>query len=129
MHPIELEIVAPMLSTVDMSCRRCGLVMDSLGLTHRYRSACASEYPEDWKEAVEYISAWIREITSLYRHRIRIRVIDALTPLGLWKLVRHRVFRFPAFIIDQKHTYVGWDPRKLEAVLDDRIHHSIEAIK
>ena len=129
MNPIELEIVAPMLSTVEMSCRRCGLVLDSLGLTHQYRNACTSEYPEDWKQAVEFLSGWIREITSLYRHRMRIRVIDALSPLGLWKLVRHRVFRFPAFIIDQKQTYVGWDPRQLEAILDERIHESIQAIK
>jgi hypothetical protein len=121
MPPIYLEVIAPMLSSVEMSCRRCGFVFDSLGLKSKYRNRCAEEYPEDWKAAVGYLSDWIGEISSLYRHRIRIRIIDALTPLGLWKQLRYRVFRFPAFVVDQKQTYIGWDHEELEALIDTRI--------
>lgn len=122
MNPILLEVVAPMLSTVEMSCRGCGSILGSLGLRDKYRSACTDEYPDDWKEAVNYLSKWINEIASLYKHRIRIKVIDAQSPLGLWKQLRHRVFRFPAFIVDEKRTYIGWDSQQLEALIDERIH-------
>ncbi len=86
------------------------------------------EYPEEWKQAVSFLSEWIKEIASLYRHRIRIRVIDAQSPMGFWKQIRHRVFRFPAFIVDKKSTYMGWDSEELEALIDQRIqdgHRSV----
>ena len=121
MDTIELEVVAPMLSALEMSCRGCGMIFGSLGLRKKYRNACTDDYPDDWKEAVNILSQWIGEISSLYRHRIRIRVIDAQSPLGLWKQIRYRVFRFPAFIVDRKRTYVGWNPGELEALIDARI--------
>jgi hypothetical protein len=85
MDPVHLEVLAPMLSSVEMNCRGCGSVFGYLGLKDKYRNACVNEYPEDWKLAVGYLSEWIRQISSLYRHRIRIEVIDAQSPLGLWK--------------------------------------------
>lgn len=124
MNPILLEVVAPMLSTVEMSCRGCGSIMGYVGLRDKYRDECANEYPDDWKQAVDYVSKWINEISSLYQHRIRIRVIDAQSPLGLWKQIRYRLFRFPAFIVDRKRTYIGWDYAELESLIDERIHAS-----
>jgi hypothetical protein len=121
MNPIRLEIVAPMLSTVDMSCRGCASILGSLGLRSKYHQDCASEYPDDWKHAVDYLSKWIQEIASLYQHRIQIRVIDAQSPLGFWKQLRHRVFRFPAFIVERRKTYIGWDYQELEALIDEQI--------
>ena len=93
-----------------------------MGVKSKYRNTITEEYPEEWKQAVGYLSEWIREITSLYKHRIKIRVIDAQSPLGFWKQIRHRVFRFPAFIVDKGSTYIGWDSKELEALIDERIH-------
>lgn len=125
MNPIILEVVAPMLSTVEMSCRGCGFIFAYVGLQSKYRNACTNEYPGDWKHAVNRLSNLLEEITFLYRHRIMIRVIDAQSPLGLWKQIRHRVFRFPAFIVDKRRTYIGWDSDQLEALIDERIHQAV----
>jgi hypothetical protein len=114
MTPILLELVAPMLSCPEIN---------SLRLRSEHRSACINEYPDDWKYAVHYLSEWIQELSNLYRHRIVIRVIDALSPLGLWKQIRYRLFRFPAFIVDRKSTYIGWDYQELETLIDERIHN------
>ncbi len=122
MNTILIEIVAPMLSTLEMSSRGYGLITASLGLNGKYRSASVNEYPDDWKEAVDYLSRWVEEISRLYRHRIRIDIIDAQSPFGFWKQIRHRVFRFPAFIVDRKKTYIGWDYQELETIIDGRIH-------
>jgi len=125
MTPIIVELVAPMLSTVEMSCRGCGSIFDCLGLTSKYRNGCINEYPDDWKQATGYLAQWLRELSSLYRHRIQIHVIDAQTPLGLWKQIRYGLFRFPAFIVDKKRTYTGWDSQELEALIDERIHQAV----
>jgi len=125
MRPIELEVVAPMLSSVDLTCRGWSCILGYVGLKRKYHNLCINEYPDDWKLAVDSLSQWVRRLSGLYLHRIRIRVIDAQSPLGLWKQIRYRVFRFPAFIIDKKHTYVGWNSEHLEALINDRIHHGI----
>ena len=122
MKPVILEVMAPMLSTIEMSCRSCNFIFDAVGVGQKLRNTSKNEYPEDWKQAVAYLSDWLHEITNLYRHRLQIKVIDAQSPLGLWMQIRHRLFRFPAFIIDKKSTYIGWDTKELEALIDERIH-------
>jgi hypothetical protein len=125
MTPVILEVVAPMLSSVEMSCRGCGLVMEAVGLKNEDRRACEEGYPQDWKEAVDYLARWIGEISRLYRHRILIRIIDAQSPLGMWKQLRHRVFKFPAFIVNKKKAYVGWDHKELESVIDEEVKRTV----
>jgi hypothetical protein len=124
MGTIILEVIAPMLSIIEMGSRGSGFIFGYVGLKGRYRDACTKEYPDEWKLAVSRLSEWIQEISNLYRHRIQIQVIDAQSPLGLWKQLRHRVFRFPAFVVDKKRTYVGWDTGKLEELIDERIRQA-----
>jgi hypothetical protein len=125
MTPVILEVVAPMLSSVEMGCRGCGLIMNAVGLKNQDRQAAKEGYPEDWKEAVEQLSTWISDISRLYRHRILIRVIDAQSPAGMWKQIRHRVFKFPAFIVNKKKTYIGWNPRELESFIDEEVRKTL----
>ena len=121
MTPVLVEVVAPMLSSVSLSCRGCGLVLNRLGIEKEYRDACSNEYPEHWQESVLRLSDWIREISRLYKHRVLIRVIDAQSPLGLWKQIRHRLGKMPAFIVDRKQTYTGWDTVQLESLIYQRL--------
>ena len=53
------------------------------------------EYPEDLKEQVVRLSDWIRELIQLYPNQIQVKVIDALSPLGLYKKLRYRIKEFP----------------------------------
>jgi hypothetical protein len=122
MKPVQIEVVTPMLSSVEISSWRYSFILSYWGMKSKYRSACINEYPDDWKWATNYVSQWLQEISYLYRHRIQIQVIDAQSPLGLWKQIRYRLFRFPAFIIDKKRTYIGWDHHQLEGLIDERIH-------
>jgi hypothetical protein len=121
MTPVVLEVVAPMLSSMGLTCRGCGFVFKELGFQKTYRDACSNEYPEHWKDAAVQLSQWIRKLSSLYKHRILIEVIDAQSPLGLWKQIRHRLFSMPAFIVDRKLTCTGWNVEQLESIIDSRI--------
>jgi len=118
---VQIDIIAPMLSHTEMSCRGCGFIFGFLGLRGKYRTVCHNEYPEEWKERAEALWRWIATLSSLYRHRVRIRIIDAQSPVGLWKQLRYRLFTLPAFIIDKKVTYAGWDSNELEALIDQRV--------
>jgi len=121
MTPIVVEIVAPMLSCLSFGCRACGLVTNRLGLQEKLHDSSCDEYPDHWKDTGARIAEWIDEIDRLYKHRIRITLIDAQSPLGLWKQIRHRVFRLPAFIVDRTRTCTGWDAEQLESLIDERL--------
>lgn len=121
MTPVEIDVVFPLLTSEAFTCRRCGPIFDQLDIHKNYQQACSDEYPEDWKQDVQKLSQWIESASDLYKHRIQIRVIDAFSPLGIWKKIRHRLSEMPAFIVDNKSTHSGWDTDRLETLIDERI--------
>ena len=124
MKPIQLEIVTKVVTFFDQ-CRRCQILFDQSGLNEKIHQKEMEEYPQDLKEEYLTLSDWIRELTRLYKHRLLIRVIDAQSPLGFYKSLRHRIRTYPAFIVEGKETYTGWDKSQLESLLDKNIKNSL----
>jgi len=83
------------------------------------------EYPSDLREEYAKLWEWIRELTRLYKHRLLIRLIDAQSPLGIYKSLRYRIRTYPTFIVEGKETYAGWDKDRLESLLDRYIKSSL----
>jgi hypothetical protein len=79
------------------------------------------EYPPDMKEDSVQLSKLLHELYDLYKHRISVRLIDAQSPLGIYKSLVHRFRVYPTFIIDKKEVCRGWDRKKLEELIDGRI--------
>jgi hypothetical protein len=75
------------------------------------------EYPLDLKEEYLKLCDWIRELTRLYKDGLLIKLIDAQSILGFYKSLRHWVRKYPAFIVEGKETYTGWDKKRLEGLL------------
>jgi hypothetical protein len=117
MRPIFLEIVTPVVTTYD-HCRHCTPFFEQSGLQKQFDQKTMNDYPEDLKEDFVRLSNWIRELCKLYQHRLLIKLIDAYSPVGFYKSLRHRIRKYPAFIVEKKETFVGWDKNKLEEILD-----------
>jgi hypothetical protein len=79
------------------------------------------EYPRDIKEEYLNLSNWIRELSHLYKHRLLIKLVDAQSPLGIYKSLRHWIRAYPTFILEGRETYTGWDKNRLENLLDKYI--------
>jgi len=124
MRPISLEIVTRVLTTFD-HCRHCEIFFDEAGLDKKFHQKEVNEYPPDLKEEFAKLSDWIRELTRLYKHRLLIRLIDAQSFLGIYKSLRHRIRKYPTFIVEGKETYAGWDKNQLEVLLDKHIKASL----
>jgi hypothetical protein len=75
------------------------------------------EYPLDSKEEYLQLCDWIRELTRLYKDSLLIKLIDAQSILGFYKSLRHWVRKYPAFIVEGKETYTGWDRERLQSLL------------
>ena len=124
MRPILLEIVTRMITTYD-PCRNCKVLFDKAGLDRKLYQGELDEYPPDLKEDNGKLSVWIRELSRLYKHRLRINLIDVQSLLGFYKSLRHRIRKYPAFIVEGKQTYSGWDRNQLEEILDKHIKISL----
>ncbi len=120
MRPISLEIVTRVMTTFN-HCRHCEVIFDQAGLDQKFHQREINEYPLDLRQEFTNLSDWIRELTGLYKHRLLIRLIDAQSFLGLYKSLRHRIRKYPTFIIERKETYAGWDKSQLECLLDKYI--------
>ena len=94
-----------------------------MGLKDKRDHSDLNEYPEDLKEDYLYLSGWIKELSLRYGEKILIRVTDAQSLQGFYKSMRHRIFRYPGFVINQKRTYIGKDKGRLEDLLQEELAH------
>ena len=44
-----------------------------------------------------------------YGKQLVIRLVDPHSPAGMWKLLRHRIRRFPTFLVDGADRVIGWE--------------------
>ena len=77
------------------------------------------EYPPDLLQDHVRLSDWVMELSQRYGSGIQIRMIDPQSGLGLFKSLRHRVRKYPAFIVNGKTKYTGWDRAALEDLLQE----------
>jgi hypothetical protein len=77
------------------------------------------EYPADMLRDHIRLSEWVMELSRYYGTGIQIRVIDPQSGLGFFKSLRHRVRRYPTFIINGKVKYTGWDKEAMGNLLRD----------
>ncbi len=124
MKPIHLEIVTKVVTTFE-HCRSCDLLFNKAGLDQKFHQSDMEGFPPDLKEEFMKLSDWIRELTRLYKHRLLIKLIDVQSPLGIYKSLRHRIRTYPAFIVERKETYAGWDKGQLESLLDKYIQKAL----
>ncbi len=126
MKPITLEIVTRVLTTFG-HCRHCEVVFDEADFAQKCHQKEMKEYPPDLVEEYSRLLDWLRELRQLYQHRLLIRMIDAQSPLGIYKSFRHWIRKYPTFIVEGKETYTGWDKERIEALLDRHIDASLQS--
>ena len=120
-EPIMVEVLSIMLTVQTVECPNCRISFMDIPRECNLLDREIEEYPEDLKEQVVRLSDWIRELIQLYPNQIQVKVIDALSPLGLYKKLRYRIKEFPTFIVDHRETYSGWDKKALEAILKQHL--------
>ena len=120
MKPLTVEVVSNLITALG-NCASCELVFKEAGIKAGSRYEDIAGYPADMKEEMLKLSDWLSELRRLYRHRISIRLIDAKSPLGFYKSIVHHIRRYPAFIIEKKDVYSGWDRKRIEELLDARM--------
>jgi hypothetical protein len=116
---VEIIAYAP---TEFYHCQHCEVVWGHLDLGDRlHAEQRKSSLPEDLQAEYAAISDWVERAFDRYGDRLIVKVVDAASVEGLFKAVRHRARRFPAFIIDGEERVVGFDRDRLDLALTARL--------
>ena len=120
MNPLSIEVIAPVLTEL-YHCLHCETIFDQAGLGTKVHGEQINDYPEDIKEDFFRLSNWLVELAHRYGDALRIRLIDPHSFEGFLKSIRYWVRRHPAFIINGRKGYAGWDKAALNRVLQAHI--------
>lgn len=119
--PLRVEVLSKMLGVQTEECKNCRLVFEEVGLKSKFHNQEINEYPDDIKDEVLRLSDWIRDLVRRFPNDVQFKIIDAMTPLGVYKIWRHRIRKLPGLIIEHRNTYSGWDSKALEALIDQHL--------
>lgn len=117
--PILLEVLAPILERIGL-CFTCQVVLTGAGMD-RGQDA----YPEEWRSDFEATLGVVRRLSEIGRSNLVIRWADPRSLRGLYLSVRHRIRRYPAFILGTGERFVGLDAApilvaRLQALVSER---------
>ncbi len=96
-----------------------------LGLSDKVHTQEINEYPDDWKEEYLQLNLWVKAFLRHYGPWVRLRLLDPQSLVGFWKSLRYRVWRYPAFILEGRERFIGWEAepqlhQRLEELLQER---------
>ena len=120
MKPIRIEVIS-LVPGLYKFCPPCEFTSRQAGLNQARDQGDLNAYPEGLKEDYLFLSGWLREILEKYPEEISIQLIDAQSLQGFFKSIRHRVFRYPTFIIEGKGKYHGRDKQALDSLIRQRL--------
>jgi hypothetical protein len=115
-RPIKLEILC-LLPITYRQCSHCETFYDQAGLGAQVHDQIGREYPEDLREDACRLGALVIELSDRYKDDLSIQIIDPQSLTGLYRSLRFRVRKYPAFIIDNHTVVRGWDREGLELAL------------
>lgn len=99
--PILLEVIAPLLERVGL-CFSCQVVLSDAGLD-RGQDA----YPEEWRREFEATLGVVRRLSQIGGDDLVVRWSDPRSLRGLYLSLRHRVRRYPTFVLGKGERFVG----------------------
>jgi hypothetical protein len=106
-------------------CLHCEIVWQDVGLGQRVRAEQRNAgLPSDLQAEYQAISDWAARAHQQYAQRLQVKVVDVASIEGVIKAIRHRVPRFPAFIVDGHERIIGFDRERLDAALAERLDSS-----
>ncbi|HWP63869.1 MAG TPA: DUF1525 domain-containing protein [Candidatus Binatia bacterium] len=117
MRPVTVEVItyAP---TAFFHCQHCELTFGRVGLAEKIRrDQAATSLPEDLGREFERLVDWADQLVRQYGPRVHLRVVDAASVEGVLHSLRHRVFRYPAVLVDGRVVVVGADPTAAEGAV------------
>jgi hypothetical protein len=114
--PVLLEVVTPLPEGWGV-CVTCELLLAQADPENPPHSRGLDEYPPEWQAEFQRFSDLIFDLAARYGSTLLIRIIDPRSLQGIWKSIRYRVHRYPAFIVNGREKIAGWNTGDLDSAL------------
>ncbi len=113
MRQVELEVIAPILGSFD-HCAHCQVFLDAAGVGGAVHQQDLDAYPPELRAEFQALSDFLLGLESRYGAQLVIRVVDPGSLRGMWQAIRHRVRRYPTFIVDGAERITGLAPAEID---------------
>lgn len=114
--PILLEVIAPIPDRIGL-CFSCQVVLQDAGMDHGHDA-----YPEEWRVDFERTLALVRRVSEALGPDLQIRWSDPRSMRGLYLSLRHRVRRYPSFILPNGVKLIGLQDG--QSLLEERLEQA-----
>lgn len=121
MKPLKIEILA-YAPTAFFQCRHCEVVMGEAGLGSRIRADQLTDaLPGDLQRELARVLDWATRLISTHSGRVEVEFIDAASVRGLWKSLRHGLWRYPAVVVGGRERFRGTNLVAAEGAVAERL--------
>jgi hypothetical protein len=108
MPPIQVDVIAPLPEGWGL-CVTCEAFLAQASLDKPPQDRSLEAFPPEWMEDFSKLSEVVLELSQKYGSAILIRLFDPQSVQGMVKCVRHRVRKYPTFIVQGHNRVVGLD--------------------
>jgi len=100
--PVRVEFVG-IMPTLFAHCQHCMDVMHGTGMEPY--SEQLEEYPEDVKKEYFQLSDIAQKLKNEFNGAVLFDAIDTASLLGIWKTIKHRIFKTPCILVEGKRAF------------------------
>lgn len=132
MQPVTVDIVtyAP---TEFFHCLHCEVIWREGGIGQKiHAEQRAASLPADLAADYERIGHWATRLVDRHRGRIDLRLTDAVSFEGLFKIIRYRLRGVPAIIVDGRERVPATDLDRaaslVDAYVEERVRTNLEGV-
>lgn len=119
---VKVEILS-FFPTFYSICKGCQLAISASGF--HLTSEMFKEYPDNMKESYKEICNLAFNLSNYFGNHIKISAIDISTPKGIWKSLRYKIKKYPAFIINGKYKIIGIPSfEEIKEIIIDELKHN-----
>jgi len=117
MSPIKVEVIAPVPEGWGL-CQTCEVVISSANLGAPPYERTQGEYPAEWMDDFERLSALITDLAARHGDKIIIILWDPRSLQGMLKSICHRVRHYPTFVIGGHEKVEGLEKYRIEQAIE-----------
>ncbi len=118
--PLLVEIVT-CLPTTFVQCWGCETAFGLSEMTNQLHNEQLNAFPEEWKKEAADLVKWTEQLRRRFGRRVRVRLVDAMSWRGFWLSLRHRIRRYPAFVIGGRVQHIGLDLARVDDAIAARL--------
>ena len=114
--PVQVDIFSPLPESWGL-CQSCETLLSRARLEDKAELDRMDNFPPEWREDFQRLSDLVLDLSRRYGESVSIRLYDPRSLPGLFIAIRHRVHRYPTFLISKREKVTGFNLPALEQCL------------